>query len=56
VPFLGPILVFIIGLIAWLVDWPGDNLDYVLMWVGVVCCLAALLWAILIATGYSRRV
>jgi len=54
VPFLGPILLFVVGLIAWLVDWPGGNLDYVLMWLGVVACIGALLWAILIAVGYGR--
>jgi hypothetical protein len=56
VPFLGPILLFVVGLIAWFVDWPDGDLDTILMWLGVAACIGALIWAVLIATGYRRRV
>lgn len=53
-PIAGPIILFIVGLIAWLIDWPDATLDMVLMWLGVAAMVGALVWAALIFSGRAR--
>lgn len=52
--FMGPVVVFLVGLVAWLVIAPKIDENVVntlLTWGGIIAVIAALVWAVLIATG-----
>ena len=56
--FIGPAVLFVIGLLAWLVLAPrvGDGtLAMLLMWGGIIAAIAALGWAAYIATHTRGR-
>ncbi len=56
--FIGPAVLFVVGLLAWLFLAPrvGDGtLAMLLMWGGIVAAIAALAWAVYIATQTRGR-
>jgi hypothetical protein len=54
VRYAGPVVLFVAGILAWIIPWPGDQLDLILMWCGIVACIAALFWAALLAVRYRN--
>jgi hypothetical protein len=56
--FIGPAVLFVVGLLAWLFLAPrvGDGtLAMLLMWGGIIAAIAALVWAVYIATQTRGR-
>jgi len=56
--FIGPAVLFVVGLLAWLFLAPrvGDStLAMLLTWGGIIAAIAALSWAVYIATQTRGR-
>jgi hypothetical protein len=56
--FIGPVVLFVVGLLAWLVLAPrvaDGTLAMLLMWGGIIVAIAALAWAAYIATRTRGR-
>jgi len=56
--FIGPVVLFVVGLLAWLVLAPrvaDGMLATLLMWGGIIVAIAALAWAAYIASRTRGR-